>query len=83
MKNLKKHFCLAGGRKSGLSFAKLVCGSMLAVLLCASCASNKAVEQIAIEDEERGNKDGSDSWRKLLHNGHRSYPGDLRVCYGK
>lgn len=54
MKSLKKCFGLAGNRKSGLSFAKFVCGSMLAVLLCASCASNKVVEQIAIEDEERG-----------------------------
>lgn len=56
MKSLKKCFGLAGGRKSGLSFVKLAGGSMLAVLLCASCASNKAVEQIAIEDEERGIK---------------------------
>ncbi|WP_296013314.1 formylglycine-generating enzyme family protein [uncultured Treponema sp.] len=54
MKNLKKCFGLAGSRKSGLSFAKFACGSMLAASLCASCASNKAVEQIVIEDEERG-----------------------------
>ena len=54
MKTLKKSFSLAGSRKNGLSFAMLVCGSMLAASLCASCASNKVVEQIAIEDEERG-----------------------------
>ena len=55
MKSLKKCFGFGDGRKSGLSFAMLACGSMMLVAsLCASCASGKAVEQIAIEDEERG-----------------------------
>ncbi|WP_273466661.1 formylglycine-generating enzyme family protein [Treponema succinifaciens] len=53
MKSLKKCFGLGVGRKSGLSFAMLAGGS-LALLLCVSCASGKAVEQIDIEDEERG-----------------------------
>ena len=53
MKSLKKCFGLGVGCKSVLSFAMLAGGS-LALLLCASCASGKAVEQIVIEDEERG-----------------------------
>ena len=42
MKSLKKHFCLAGGRKSGLSFATLViCGIiLLAVPLQISCSDS-------------------------------------------
>ena len=54
MKSLKKYFSLSSNRKS---FAKFACGLMLfAVSLCVSCASNKAIEQIVIEDEERGIK---------------------------
>lgn len=42
MKSLKKCFSLAGGRKSRLSFAKLLCALvMLAVPLCTSCGQKK------------------------------------------
>ena len=42
MKSLKKCFSLAGGRKSGLSFAKLLCALvMLALPLCTSCGQKK------------------------------------------
>ena len=42
MKSLKKCFGLAGNRKSGLSFAKLLCGLvMVAVPLCTSCGQKK------------------------------------------
>ena len=52
MKNLKKCFCLAGGRKSGLSFAKLLCGLvMLAVPLCTSCGEKKVDVQKVLEKE--------------------------------
>ena len=42
MKSLKKCFSLAGGRKSGLSFARLLCGLVvLAVPLCTACGQKK------------------------------------------
>ena len=52
MKSLKKCFSLAGGRKSGLSFAKLLCGLvMLAVPLCTSCGQKKVDVQKVLEKE--------------------------------
>lgn len=52
MKSLKKCFSLAGGRKSGLSFAKLLCGLvMLAVPLCTSCGQKKIDVQKVLEKE--------------------------------
>ncbi|WP_296023544.1 SUMF1/EgtB/PvdO family nonheme iron enzyme [uncultured Treponema sp.] len=52
MKSLKKCFSLAGGRKSRLSFAKLLCGLvMLAVPLCTSCGQKKIDVQKVLEKE--------------------------------
>lgn len=52
MKSLKKCFGLAGGRKSGLSFAKLLCGLvMVAVPLCTSCGQKKIDVQKVLEKE--------------------------------
>lgn len=52
MKSLKKCFGLAGGRKSGLSFARLLCGlAMLAVPLCTSCGEKKVDVQKVLEKE--------------------------------
>ena len=52
MKSLKKCFSLAGGRKSGLSFARLLCGLvMLAVPLCTSCGQKKVDVQKVLEKE--------------------------------
>ena len=50
MKNLKKCFSLAGGRKSGLSFAKLLCGlAMLAVPLYTVYGQKKLDVQKVLE----------------------------------
>ena len=52
MKSLKKSFGLGGRRKSGLSFAKILCGLiMLAVPLCTSCGEKKVDVQKALEKE--------------------------------
>ncbi|WP_296031780.1 formylglycine-generating enzyme family protein [uncultured Treponema sp.] len=52
MKSLKKCFSLAGGRKRGLSFAKILCGLvMLAVPLCTSCGEKKVDVQKVLEKE--------------------------------
>ena len=52
MKSLKKCFGLAGNRKSGLSFAKLLCGLvMVAVPLCTSCGQKKTDVQKVPEKE--------------------------------
>ena len=58
MKNLKKCFSLAGGRKSGLSFAKLLCGlAMLAVPLCTAYGQKKPDVQKVLK---KGNYKASD-----------------------
>ena len=50
MKSLKKCFGLAGGRKSGLSFARLLCGLvMLALPLTTSCGQKKVDVQKVLE----------------------------------
>lgn len=50
MKNLKKCFSLAGGRKSGLSFAKLLCRlAMLAVPFCTAYGQKKLDVQKVLE----------------------------------
>ncbi|WP_288303793.1 formylglycine-generating enzyme family protein [uncultured Treponema sp.] len=52
MKSLKKCFGLAGGRKSGLSFARLLCGLvMLTVPLCTSCGQKKVDVQKVLGKE--------------------------------
>ena len=52
MKSLKKCFSLAGGRKSGLSFARLLCGLvMLTVPLCTSCGQKKVDVQKVLGKE--------------------------------
>ena len=52
MKSLKKCFSLAGGRKSVLSFARLLCGLvMLTVPLCTSCGQKKVDVQKVLGKE--------------------------------
>lgn len=52
MESLKKCFSLAGGRKNGLSFAKLLCGLvMLTVPLCTSCGQKKVDVQKVLRKE--------------------------------
>ena len=52
MKSLKKCFGLGGGRKSGLSFARLLCGLvMLTVPLCTSCGQKKVDVQKVLGKE--------------------------------
>lgn len=52
MKSLKKCFGLAVGRKSGLSFARLLCGLvMLTVPLCTSCGQKKVDVQKVLGKE--------------------------------
>lgn len=52
MKSLKKYFSLAGGRKSVLSFARLLCGLvMLTVPLCTSCGQKKVDVQKVLGKE--------------------------------
>lgn len=52
MKSLKKCFSLAGGRKSGLSFAKLLFALVMhAVPLCTACGQKKVDVQKGLGKE--------------------------------